>query len=257
MERYLAVVDILGFSDLVNNNSHKDLVSLYENFRIHIQKTLAKDKVRMDELNRAVFDVTNSTINSIIISDSVIFWSNSNTVEEFFDLIECIYSLLEFSHNTTKIYLRAALTFGNFYFDYSGIVKGKGSFLMHPLMVGKALVEAHEIQGSLKLIGGVITNESITNAESSDKVIFKQKWDQLLAENKIVHYLVPVKKGNKEYWTINWVQTLENPNEAQIRNGFSSYKKTVVDVDVKLKIENTIGYVNHIRDTILKNSVWR
>lgn len=73
MGAYVALLDILGFKDIIENNTHEDVTHYFETFRIHLQGGISDWKSTTGESGEAIFDVKTSDINSLIISDTVIF----------------------------------------------------------------------------------------------------------------------------------------------------------------------------------------
>lgn len=246
-KKYVAFLDILGFKDLVENNSHVDVVNLFDNFRIYVQRSLAKNKSKFDQHGRAVYDVSNSKINSIIISDSLIFWTNTDSPTDFLELIECIQSFLEFCHNTSKIFLRGAIVYGDFYYNNTGTIKGNQTIIMHPLIVGKALVDAHLVESKLQIAGCVIDKTAIDQMKKYAN--FSANWKKLTSQNKIIQYNINFKQGAKKEWTINWVRNFTEKGRS-FGSDFASWKKSTSDLSVQEKIQNTYEYYKFVREKL-------
>ena len=250
MGQYIALLDILGFKDIINNNPHEEIVQLFDNFRIYLQKSLSKNRTTSDNWGRLTYDVSETTINSNIISDSLVFWTNDNKACGLFDLIECLETFTKFCHNLPKIFLRGGITYGDFFFDYNGVIRGKDTLVIHPIMVGKALVDVYEIEKNLQISGCIITDKALKEASLNDKTMFDQKFNEFVLERKIVEYEMPTKTGIIKSWTINWVNDVADPNLDEILAGFSSFNKRTDDEGVKEKIKNTISYYKYIKHNI-------
>lgn len=246
-KKYIALLDILGFKELIEKNSHKDVVSLFDNFRIYVQMALAKQKSTVDKLGRPVYDVSKSKINSIIISDSLIFWTNGEELEDFFELVDCLHRFLQFCHNKAKIFVRGGITYGDFSYNNSGTIIGNhGNILMHPIIVGKALVDAHLIEKNLQIAGCVIDENALTNAKESNEAKFISLWNVCELEKVVVKYDIPFKSGKQKTWSINWVNNFSEINR-DFEKDFSTRKKSITSSEVKEKIKNTEDYYNFIR----------
>jgi hypothetical protein len=251
MQRYVALLDILGFKDLINKNPHEKVMELFNNFRIYVQMSLAKEKTTFDARGRMVSDLSNSSINSNIISDSLIFWSNDNEIESFFELVECLHSLIYFCHNRPFIFLRGEITYGNFSYEHNGAIRGKNNTLIiHPIMLGKALVDAYEIERQLQIAGCIIDPKAIEAAKNANFKGFNESWEGLIKEQKIIEYSMPLKNGSLKSWTINWVSRASNPDKETIYNGFNSFSKTVKDQSTEEKRANTLAYYSYIKESI-------
>ena len=184
MGQYVALLDILGFKDIVNNNPHEDIIHLFDNFRVYVQRSLSKQKTMEDQHGLCTYDVRESTINSTIISDSLVFWTNDSKATGLFELIDCLQSFTSFCHNLPFIFLRGGITYGDFFYDNSGIIKGKDTLITHPIMVGKALVDVYEIEKELQIAGCTITESAITAAREDEESYFDEKWQELISEKK-------------------------------------------------------------------------
>lgn len=252
MGQYVALLDILGFKDMINNNPHEEMVHLFDNFRIYVQMSLAKHKTTTDKWGRLTYDVTDTTINSNIISDSLVFWTNDNKTSDFFELVDCLQSFTSFCHNLPKIFLRGGITYGDFFYDNNGIIRGKDTLVIHPIMFGKALVDVYEIEKTLQISGCIITDKAIEEAHHNNAELFHQKWQEFLDEKKLVEYEMPTKKDPIKAWTINWVRDVTHPDLEEITNGFSSFNKGTDEASVKAKTENTVAYYTYIKENIFK-----
>ena len=250
-KRYIAFLDILGFKELIENNSHKDIVCLFDNFRIFVQMALAKQKGTIDKWGRLVYDVSNTKINSIIISDSLIFWTNDNEPNDFFDLVDCLQRFMKFCHNLPKIFVRGGISYGDFFYDNSGTIHGNDSIIMHPIIVGKALVELHLIEKELQFAGCVIDKVALNQVKKDDRANFDHKWKSLIREKLIVEYEVPYKSTFQTEWTINWVSDSIDV-ERDFEKDFSNRNKSILQNDVKEKISNTKKYYDFVREKIYK-----
>lgn len=109
-------------------------------------------------------------------------------------------------------------------------------------MFGKVLVIADNYEKNLEMIGCVIDESAIKQAQYDDTSLFENGWKQLHASLNILQYPVPLKKENKEMWTINWVQDIDSPDIDEIIEGFSNDNKSVNIPSVQLKINNTVDY---------------
>jgi len=255
MGQYVALLDILGFKDIINNNPHEEVVDLFKHFRIYVQMGLAKNKTTEGLNGRLTYDVRASTLNSNIISDSLIFWTNDNKASGLFEVIDCLHIFTTFCHNLPHIFLRGGITYGDYYYENNGIIRGKDTFIIHPIMVGKGLVDVYEIEKQLQIAGCIITENAIEEAKGDGTSFFADNWDMFIDEKKIVKYEMPTKKGKMDSWTINWVRDLDRSDFKEIKDGFSSFNKRIDDVSVQEKIENTMAYFLYVKEHVYKKRV--
>lgn len=253
MGKYVALLDILGFKEMINNNDHQEIEHLFGNFTVYLQRSLSKNNETIkDQWGRLIFDFKETPINSTIISDSIIFWTNFIDSADFFRLIETLQKFLHFCHNLPFLFLRGGLTYGDFSYINSGVIKGENAISIHPVMVGKALVNAYEMEKDLQIAGCVIDDIAWREAEKNNPVYFKEKWEELVSQKKILKYNMPYKTGPKTNWTINWVSEASNPTQEKLTEGFSALNRDVNAQAVKEKIKNTIDFYNYVKDNLYK-----
>ena len=244
MTAYVALLDILGFKDIIEKNTHEEALHYFETFRNHLQGGIANWKATEGKYGETVFDVKTTDISSLIISDTIIFWTRDDSIKSFFDIVRVTQELLRFNHNLPKRYLRGGITHGDFYYNNNGIITShSGATLKHDLMFGKALVHADAYEKNLEMIGCIIDDGAIQHARSKKIDVFDKSWEQLKYENKILLYpCVPFKKETRECWTLNWIQDASYPELSEIIDGFSADKKSIDHPTVQQKIENTVAY---------------
>lgn len=108
---YLALLDILGFQDLVDKNSHQDLSSIYDNhIRSAVDGCLCHGKVDMIGA-RAQLRPSEVCLNSLMISDSVLLWTNDDTNASFEELVSVTRALLD-STFRSGLPMRGAISHG-------------------------------------------------------------------------------------------------------------------------------------------------
>lgn len=119
--------------------------------------------------------------------------------------------------------------------------------MVHPVMLGRALVDAYEIEKTLQFAGCIITDAALHSAKGTNESLFQHNWQELENEHKVVLYEVPKKNGALKTWTINWVSRASNPTHDDIKDGFALYKKGIDHPDVIAKMENTLLYYSHVK----------
>lgn len=136
MKQYIAFLDILGFKDLIKNNTTEEVFALFSQFPLYLQLNLANHETTIDGNQRLVPDVSKTRINSNIISDSIVLWTNDDDQNSFFELVECLQSFLTFCHTRPHIFLRGAITYGDFIYKDNRFTNEKGIQIIHPIMFG-------------------------------------------------------------------------------------------------------------------------
>ena len=128
---------------MVNNNSNKDLIDLYSKIIDgSVENALSKGQINIDENGNANPNLDYASVNTLVISDSILLWTNHDHPWDFMDLILVVREVL---YNSMKagIPLRGAIAKGPLVTQKHD--KSKGIFLIHRFtVVGKALVEAYK-----------------------------------------------------------------------------------------------------------------
>ncbi|PEA52933.1 hypothetical protein CON64_20925 [Bacillus pseudomycoides] len=239
---FFAFLDILGFKDLVNNNSNEALIDLYSKaVDVSVESALSKGQMNIDEKGNIKPDLGFASVNSLVISDSILFWTNNDNPWSFIDLIIVVREVL---HNSIKIGipLRGAISRGPLVTQQSD--KSKENILIHRFtVVGKALVEAYKKEAIQEWSGCLIAEECMELLLQS---MISNHIDDLINNNVLIKYKVPYKSGNiKEEYVLNWVGK-QFSNET-VRESFSMHNKGVDNWAVESKIKNTIEFLNHVQ----------
>lgn len=245
---YIALLDILGYGELIENNDTEKIEGLLGNIPVYIQGSLAENKTS-DSGGYAHFDVSEVSIHSLIISDTLIFWTQGVSTLEFFQLIGCLQRLMTFCHNRPGLFLRGALTAGDFNLRYpNSMTTNKGAFLSHTMIYGKGLVQAHEIEKNLELAGCLVTEEAWQLAKDNDPGDFDEKWKSLFDSSHVILYNPPTKKEAwKDQLLINWVSEASNPTRDNLEESFGRYRRPTDDPKVRRKIDNTLAFYDHVK----------
>src|SRR4051812_20316792 len=88
METYLAYFDILGFKDFIYNTSEEDIDLKFECLFRDSQSSCTGDILIDGPYGSLVPDLDKSKANCLHISDSVIFWTNGVSENEFHKIID-------------------------------------------------------------------------------------------------------------------------------------------------------------------------
>ncbi|HEU4963896.1 MAG TPA: hypothetical protein VFV52_08590 [Bacilli bacterium] len=116
----------------------------------------------------------------------------------------------------------------------------------HTNVFGKAIVDAYNLEGSQQWSGCIVDKACID-------MIGERITNPVYG---VVEYCVPLKKGEVEkHWCVNWVSTLKLLRDVKIEivgelisEAFSKHNKATNIWDVKVKIDNTIRFVNEMME---------
>lgn len=245
---YVAFLDVLGFRELVKNNTHQELVEIYKrlvNFQVefyeHYHREIEKQKT---EKFGEYFKPTGLRL--VNISDSILLWTKDSKENSLLELANAVKFLMSTSISI-GIPLRGAIVKG----DIEILEKEKSMSI-----IGIGLVNAYEAEGKQNWAGCSISHGIFTYLWSVKNVILEQesphrfeKLDSLFVETDI-----PFKDKKRKGYVINWAKNLEL-SEDQIRDSFSKYNKRKnespeIASKVDMIIQNTIDFYN---DNKIKN----
>lgn len=215
---FVAYIDIMGYKQIIENNTVEDLPSIIDGILEDIPKQIKKDLVEVvySEVKTAQENMKNIMYD--IISDSIIirlpFDEHDNPYLSFYDLflfVQCLFRGL-FSHGLPS---RGAITHGKCF-------NGKSIF------IGKPLVEAHNLSESLNFSGLVIDEKTVKYTEA-----LIEKKDQQFVSKYTCTFPVAVKgkEEEKKLTLLRWITRDDFVKIFDIRqfvyNQFSAHKKDV------------------------------
>jgi hypothetical protein len=251
-KKFVCFLDILGFKDIVNKNSHEDVVNLFNKFKSILIFSLPDSMNELEE-NFVQPDYENIKTNSIVLSDSILIWTKDDSINSFYDLLQKVSRVLKGAFYE-GFPLRGSIAHESFSFEKTNLPTN--SHNEYQMLVGKALVRAYESEKIFEWSGCVI-DESCKQALESEVANNQknciQSLSTFLTEEKIlIEYQAPKKSGSIEkIFTVNWVDTvvISIKNKNEIESKFECYNKTINDWDVNRKIENTKAYIDFIIKT--------
>ena len=235
---FVAFFDILGFKNLVEKNSHEDLIELY-NYALYETLNMS------EKISSQIFDfITPGTekesldIKTFVISDSIILIQNNFTQRGFLNLIaKC--QVLASTAMSDGIPLRGGISYG----PVSIIQNDRGTTI-----VGRGLTKAYSIEAIQEWSGGIIDPKCF----DMFKNVKGQDFIKKLLENKqnplIIKYNVPLKVSKfKVGYCINWPQFNLLKCEDDIRIAFTKHKKVTDSEKVEIMIENSVKFYSHVK----------
>ncbi|HXA03068.1 MAG TPA: hypothetical protein VNW99_13830 [Cytophagaceae bacterium] len=253
---YVANLDILGFKDLVCNNTHEELLSIYSMFSNGVvtesvslfkyNKTSTSDGVSITP------NLSNIFVNSMVISDSVILWTNNTSTRSFFDIMITIRFML--SHGVfLGIPLRGGLVAGPITFIENIATSNANNRQL--TFFGKSIIDSFSIEKKQELSGCIIDKACLDlyGSELEKELLITpdpQRLNRAISVESlrkrgfIMDYNVPIKDGSSLCETvINWPSVI-SPKlpEEKIIESFARHNKTVSKPEIQLKIENTLAF---------------
>lgn len=237
---FVAFFDVLGFKNLVEKNSHEDLIDIYE-FGLYKSLDIS------EEYTNLIFkyitpenELDTLKVKIYVISDSVIFIQEDMSERGLLYIISYCRMLIG-SALADGIPIRGGLSFGPVTID-----NRRGT-----TVVGLGLTKAYNLESKQQWAGGIIDKEcfEIVTKKTSGFL------DGLINNKKnpiIAKYNVPLKDGTfNEELVFDWTIYNLIKNEDFIKQAFSKHNKEIIP-EVESKIENTITFFNEMKLSHIK-----
>lgn len=246
-EVYLAYFDLLGFKEFISNNEDETLIRRMGHiFRdIELSLSLGEFQAPIDGVKLA--NISNSKLNCINISDTIVFWTNDCGIDELKELIKVSYEFnwKQISYNFP---IRGVITKGKIRFVNGNSNNRKGGSYSVKCLYGKGIVEAHNKAENQNWAGSVIDNSIIIDLNRNDENLnFLLKY--------AIKYKVPYKaiEQEEEEFVFRLSENLLNSIafENASKNIIDTFKldnKSVDNPSVQAKIENTIKFLNSFKE---------
>lgn len=243
MERFIAYFDYLGFKEFIERNDldyQKRIIG--NNFR-DMEGALGLGKYKKVP-HGIIADISDSSINCINFSDTVIFFTNDTTDSSLEEILKVAHTF-----NWTAIDycfpVRGSIVLGEMiYVDYKKNNQKGGIYNINSVF-GKGLVNAYLKADSQDWAGTVLDRSFVEEIERRGYNI-----DEFLSPYA-KRYMVPYKNGitNEEEFVLNIIkgdlneEALKNYSQS-IRDNFSAHNKSVNNEGVQRKIDNTLLFLN-------------
>lgn len=244
--KYITYFDYLGFKDFIDNNNLEYQKKIISNIFRDIERALGKGKYI--ETNYGVIsDISQSKINCLNFSDTIVFWTNDDSIESLNELLIVSHT---FNWQAIDYFfpVRGSVVYGEImHIDFRQPNGGGGVYNINSLF-GKGLVKAHQKAESQNWAGTVIDGSII------DILQARQITPAEFLEPYAKKYKVPYKNGidiADEY--VFWITKGKLNDEAfkniksNIEKNFADHNKSIDDIRTKEKLDNTIKYLESFR----------
>ena len=237
---YLAYFDVLGFKEIVGKRLLTEVEDFFEKLLINTE-SVATNKKR-EGINQLEYcaDLNNSDLNCLHISDSIIFWTNSDSNDDLNLILGRCAKLVQNTTIPCKL-LRGCLTYGEISYNFYQN-KGQTSFLDYSI-IGSAIVEAYTKAECLKLTGCIVDKKVIKKlgpesfTKKIDEGIIAQRIVNTKFGNNLEYMFVPVMNGYTELGFENDIRNLKRAYEYASKCQISNMPD-----EVKQKFYNTIEF---------------
>jgi hypothetical protein len=257
-QRFVAFLDVLGFSDFVDRNEHLKLTNVYENLltgMLPIALPGTKLKTLNEGTPEAVTtpDLSEVDVHALLISDSILFFSDRADQQGLIQVLTATQRRLCLGFYN-GLPLRGAISLGPLAHQ-PGSWESRGSATFQALY-GQALVDAKRLEGIQQWSGAIVDERAVdifdriaANADPSPRAVTSND----LVDHKLLRrYNVPVRfrPGNdlamKDEWVSNWPWgNGDRPSTEMVRGAFSMHGKNPDAAEEK--IQQTLRFLNSAR----------
>jgi hypothetical protein len=269
-KRFVAYLDVLGFGRFVENNSQEKVVRWINFFSLQAQIAIAYTSVakvnegipdelkakpyklhtKEDGMQVAIPDLDRAKINSLIMFDSIVFWTSDDSEEDLNDLL---YAVAIFMRGQLSIGFpsRGAIAHGEF--NFSGGPLKSGSVVQHFILASKAQVFARNLEGCQEWVGCALHETVLDRCKELPGLL-----EELEKAKRIIKYPVPFKQkvepsGYREMYTLIFAgQTEQFIPERKIldindviKESFTNHGKKIGSSEIE-KIKNTAKFINYV-----------
>lgn len=244
MKRFIAYFDYLGFKDFIEKNDLDVHIQIMNNNFRDIEDAIGQGKHRQGINGGLIADLSQSTLNAINFSDTVVIWTNDDSTDSFIELLKVAH---RFNHRTVTVFFPVR---GMIVMDelesvaYSYTNKIGGTYNINSVF-GKGLVKAH-VQAEAQQWAGTVIGEEVIE-EIRNRGVDVDEMMAPYARRYKVPYKSPFEIPYEEY-ALKLVKNIndeffKNVSEGIVRN-FSQYNKDASHPSVQEKLKNTIEYLN-------------
>jgi len=219
--RFVAFFDIMGFKDLVQRNSHDNILKRLETLKNVLKKLENSHSENNKTLKKLMTEKFQTR--SITFSDSIIIFSKSDTIKDFDKLVLDSYSII---HKALEngIGIKGALSYGEITVDFENY-----------LFFGQPIIDAYLLHDELLLYTAVLDN----NIEAKQKTLGKHH----LPESIIIDYKLPFKSGRIKH---KLIKSTNKQTDSAIFHLEKIY--STVSGKPRLYIDNTIEFLRTNRN---------
>lgn len=245
-EVYIAYFDLLGFKDFIVNNEDVYIENRMGHILRDIEKSLSLNKKLKPIKNVVYSDLSQSKLNCISFSDTVIFWTKECNIDLLKELVKVSY---EFNRREvgSNFPLRGIVIKGKVKEIFGRTVnQNKVSYSVQTLY-GKGIIDAYLVAENQDWAGTIIDQSIIDDLNLKGEVDFINEF--------ALKYLIPFKTGAKEGYVFKFVKDNLNQNSlnfalSEVDRVFSSDNKSVDSSSVKQKIKNTKDFILGIQKNL-------
>ncbi len=198
-------------------------------------------------------DYSGVTLNSLIVSDTLVLWTSDDSLNSFFGLVRTIGKLMNDSFAMGAFALRGAVSSGPITFRYG---RYPTSVLnVQATVFGQPLVEASRLEKAQEWAGCIVARECMKKVFDNLGLLSPPLGpDDLEQARLLTKYEVPFaaaeqEASDPEYYAVIWPffipEGCQDPYRSEIERAFRGVSATISD-RARRKMENTVRFVDHL-----------
>lgn len=180
--RFVAFFDIMGFKDMVQRNSHNDILEKLEILKNTLKTLEGWNSENIKELEK--LNIEKQQTKSITFSDSIIIFSKGESIKDLNKILIDSYLILNKALNS-GIGIKGALSYGEITVDFE-----------NHLFFGQPIIDAFQLHDELLLYSAVLDN----NIESKILTLGEHN----MPENTIINFKAILKSGKIKHKLIRY-----------------------------------------------------
>jgi hypothetical protein len=153
---------LLGYKKFIENNTDNWLNTRTDHFGRNIEMALALDNgyIPTSKPGELVPNISQSTLNCLTFSDTVIIWSNTATLPEFEEILK-VCSKYNHFNVCYDFPSRGRLSYGDLWLKQLDDTSQRGGRYMLNMIYGKVLVDAYSKSEAMSWAGCVLDNVAV------------------------------------------------------------------------------------------------
>jgi hypothetical protein len=247
---FISYFDYMGFKEFILNNPSDHLVKRMSHVFRDIENALAKGKLQAPKGGIVLADISESIINSINISDTVIFWTNDTSIESFKELIQ-VTDRFNYTQVCYNFPVRGVMVYGEVHLVGGTTKSDVGAVYNVSCLYGKGLVNAHMKAEDMSMAGCVVDQSVVEElAKHGDPEDFLRDYT--------VKYKVPYKHPPNPH-PEEYVFGLTKVGEKMNDDFFNNKKKGIEEAFTKdnkgmnKRVEDLLGNTINFLKTFKEN----
>ncbi len=241
---YLAYFDVLGFKGIVGKRYLTEVEDFFYKLLLNTESAVSDERCDGSIPSEYCANLNSLNLNCLHISDSIIFWTNTDDAEDLNRIINCCDKLVKNRTIPCKL-LRGCLTHGEISYNFysSPQISTQQSIYHDYSIIGQPIIDAYTKAESLQLTGCVLDRNIIRRikSESLEKIVR----DGIIAERiiptkfgiSLEYVYTPAKGGYTEVGFKNDVESLKRAYEFASKCSIANLSE-----DAQRKLYNTIEF---------------